>query len=167
MIKTDRLEIRLLTPQDWQAMQNIAADFKRSEYAVYDMPLPVEEDEIKGLTEQFANTNLWFAVFSEDKMIGYICFHEDLGQYDLGVCFHSAYHGFGYALESCRAVMEYISKGRKISKFTAGAALKNIPSCKLLKKLGFELQKTEKLSFHKDQNGQDIIFEGGIFVKRG
>ena len=99
-------------------------------------------------------------------MIGYICFHEDNGNYDLGFCFHSDYQGKGYAFESCRAVMDYMINEQNIKTFTAGTALKNKPSCKLLERLGFMLQKTEQLSFQKDMEGNDITFEGGIFIKQ-
>ena len=37
---------------------------------------------------------------------------------------------------------------------------------KLLEKLGFVLTETESLSFHKDEHGKDIVFEGGIFIKK-
>lgn len=59
----------------------------------------------------------------------------------------------------------HIETTRTVEAFTAGTALKNIPSCRLLEKLGFVLEKTETLSFHKDIRGQDIVFEGGVFVK--
>ena len=165
MIKTSRLYIRELTSEDWQAMQRIAIDFRNSEYAVYDMPLPVQEDEMKSLTKQFSEIHLFFAVMLDEKMIGYICFHENNSIFDLGYCFHSAYHGNGYAKEACSAVLEHFEKTKFVKAFTAGTALKNIPSCKLLEKLGFVLEKTETLSFHKDEYGVDIVFDGGIFVK--
>lgn len=164
--KTERLLIRELIPDDWKFMQRIAADFQKSKYAIYDMPLPTKDLEIAALTKQFAETGLFYAVLLGDVMIGYICFHEDSGNYDLGYCFHSDYQGKGYAFESCRAVMEYIAKERNITVFTAGTAMNNKPSCKLLERLGFALQKTEQLSFQKDMNGKDIPFEGGIFVKQ-
>ena len=147
-------------------MQRIAADFRKSEYAIYDMPLPVEEQEIKALTRQFAQSHLFFAVMLDEDMIGYVCFHEEDGNYDLGYCFHSDYQGKGYAYESCSALMEHVAKTRAPKAFTAGTALKNVPSCKLLGKLGFVLQGTETLSFHKDEEGNDIAFEGGLFVKQ-
>ena len=50
-----------------------------------------------------------------------------------------------------------------ITKFTAGTAINNIPSVSLLKSLGFTLVGTEKVSFYKDVQGNDIVFEGGIF----
>lgn len=57
-----------------------------------------------------------------------------------------------------------MAKDRNVTAFTAGTALKNTPSCKLLGKLGFALVGTETLSFHKDENGKDITFEGGNFI---
>lgn len=43
---------------------------------------------------------------------------------------------------------------------------KNILSCKLLSKLGFILSEKETLTFHKDEKGKAIFFEGGIFIKK-
>ena len=60
------------------------------------------------------------------------------------------------------ALFEYL-KGMNISKFVTRTALNNLPSVKLLKSLGFELIDTEKVSFYKDDEGNDIIFDGGIF----
>mgnify|MGYP000784466264 CR=1 FL=1 len=47
----------------------------------------------------------------------------------------------------------------------AGTALRNVPSVVLLKRLGFELIGTEKVSFFEDESGNDIYFEGGNFLK--
>lgn len=166
-MNTKRLFIRKLLPEDWQKLKNIAADFRKSEYVIYDMPLPVEDNKIKELTKQFAQSQLFFAVFLKDaaEMIGYVCFHNESEVFDLGYCFHSAYHGKGYAFEACSELMNYINKNYKIKNFTAGTALKNIPSCGLLSRLGFVLKETECLSFHKDEAGNDITFEGGIFTR--
>lgn len=167
-IQTNRLYIREILPEDWRNLKNIAVDFRKSEYVLYDMPLPVEENEIKALTQRFADSHLFFAVFLKDSadMIGYVCFHNDNGNYDLGYCFHSAYQGNGYAFESCSVLMAYLERENRTVNFTAGTALKNLPSCKLLEKLGFVLKGTERLAFHKDADGNDIVFEGGIFEKR-
>lgn len=164
MLKTNRLTIQKLKAQDWEGLKEIAANFRKSEYAAYDMPLPVENDKIKPLCEQFSASGLWFSVWLNEKMIGYICFHQSGAAYDLGFCFHSDYRGKGFAFEACSALMEHIAKERGATVFTAGTALKNTPSCKLLGKLGFVLKETETLSFHKDQNGNDVTFEGGNFV---
>ena len=99
-LKTERLLITELIPDDWQCMQKIATDFRKSNYAIYDMPLPIKDAEIIALTKQFAETQMFYAVLLHDVMIGYICFHEDNGKYDLGYCFHSDYQGKGYAFEN-------------------------------------------------------------------
>ena len=57
----------------------------------------------------------------------------------------------------------YTGKTLGITKFTAGTAINNTPSVSLLKTLGFELIGTENVSFYKDAQGHDIVFEGGIF----
>lgn len=162
---TKRLMIRLLRSSDWSALKNIAEDFSRSPYAVYDMPLPTEDEAIRALTEQFEASGLWFAVMLDQEMIGYVCFHEEADSCDLGFCFHSSYQGKGYALEACRALMSYIEQTRTVGCFTAGSALNNTPACKLLEKLGFSLKDREQRSFHKDEQGRAISFEGGVFVK--
>lgn len=132
-------------------MKRIAMDFRQSEYAVYDMPLPTDVGEIQTLTARFAASGLFFAVLRKDteEMIGYICFHEGNGSYDLGYCFHTAHQHKGYAYESCMAMVDELVRSRQVRIFTAGTALKNIPSCNLLRKLGFTLQGTETVSFQE------------------
>lgn len=51
----------------------------------------------------------------------------------------------------------------KTERLIAGTAINNTPSVALLKSLGFELIEKENVSFYKDADGKDIVFEGGIF----
>lgn len=62
-LETSRLCIRRLHETDWQEMKNIFTDFNNSQYAVYDMPLPTEEEETKALTKRFAESNLFFRFY--------------------------------------------------------------------------------------------------------
>ena len=103
-----------------------------------------------------------FAVCLGDTVIGYATFHIREDGYELGYCFHSAYHGKGYAKESLTALFDYLGT-LGITKFTAGTAIQNIPSVSLLKSLSFQLIGTEDVSFYQDAQGNDIVFEGGIF----
>ncbi|MBQ8402957.1 MAG: GNAT family N-acetyltransferase [Clostridia bacterium] len=164
-MKTERLNIKKFAPQDWQALKAIVNDFTRSEYAIYDMPFPTEDKEIKALANVYSQAELFYAVWLGDVMIGYVCFHELGGSYDIGYVFRSDYHGKGYAYEACTYLMAHLAKTRNVKEFTAGTALKNTPSCKMLGKLGFALVGTEMLAFRKDENGNDIAFEGGNFKK--
>lgn len=56
-LETSRLYIRSLCETDWQEMKNIFIDFNNSKYAVYDMPLPTEDEETKALTKKFVESN--------------------------------------------------------------------------------------------------------------
>lgn len=160
-LETSRLYIRNLRQTDWQEMKNIFIDFNNSKYAVYDRPLPTDDDAAQALTKQFAESNLFFAVFlkTSDDMLGYVSFHKDGDKYDLGYCFHCAHHAKGYAYESTKALIEYLVKECGAAGFTAGTAIDNMPSCRLLKKLGFVCVSTETMSFDNA-----FSFQGGNFV---
>ena len=105
---------------------------------------------------------MFFAVCLQNRVIGYIAFNKREDGYEIGYCFHSDYHGKGYAKESHLALINYLHR-LGIEKFTAGTALKNSPSVNLLKALGFQQTGEEKVSFYQDQKGNDIVFDGGIY----
>ena len=162
-LETFRLYIRNLHEEDWTKMKSLFIDFNNSKYAAYDRPLPTEDMEVKTLTKEFAESNLFFAVHLRDnsQMIGYVCFHKDAEKYDLGYCFHSAFHSSGYAYESTKALIDYFVQEYNVTTFVAGTAIDNTPSCKLLEKLGFECVSTEYLSFR-----EDFSFKSGNFILR-
>ncbi len=166
-IKTERLLIRKVVADDWLSLKRIWDDFRESAYAKYDVPHKSDADEIKLQVSRWENANkgekhLFFAVCLENELIGYIDFHDVGNGYESGYCFHSDYHGKGYAKESYQALINLFSD-RGIKRLTAGTALKNLPSVRLLNSLGFKQIGTERVSFYQDANGNNIYFDGGIF----
>ena len=166
-IKTERLLIRKVVADDWLSIKRIWDDFRKSKYAKYDVPHKSDADEIKSQVSKWEVANkeekhLFFAVCLENEVIGYIDFHDIGNGYESGYCFHSDYHGKGYVKESYQALIKLFSN-RGIKRLTAGTALKNIPSVRLLNSLGFKQIGTEKVSFYQDEKGNDIYFDGGIF----
>ena len=167
MLSTKRLHIRKINSDDWESIKEIWDDFSISPLSQYDAPHTSLESEIKRKVHQMAidsqdNSNVFFCVILNDLVIGYVDFHDTGNGMDLGYCFHSAYQGYGYAKESCKSLIEYFQT-LGVKRFTAGTALDNVPSVKLLHSLGFEQIGNEKVSFHKDENENDIVFDGGIF----
>ncbi|MBR5309801.1 MAG: GNAT family N-acetyltransferase [Oscillospiraceae bacterium] len=167
LLKTERLSIRYITADDWKSIKEIWEDFNSTAFSKYDRPHDTEDEAVRERTAKWAATNggmehMFFAVCFDDAVIGYIAFNIRKNGYEIGYCFHSAYHGKGYAKESHLALFDYLGT-LGITKFTAGTALKNTLSVSLLKSLGFKLIGTENVSFYKDINGNDIVFEGGIF----
>lgn len=167
LLKTERLTIRHIVADDWKSIRDIWADFNSSEYAQYDTPHITENANVQARIAKWAAANsgtehMFFAICLDETVIGYIAFNIRENGYEIGYCFHSAYHGKGYAKESMLALFDYL-RTLGITNFSAGTAINNTPSVKLLTSLGFKLVEQEKVSFYKDAMGNDVVFDGGIF----
>lgn len=168
VLKTERLTIRPVTADDWKSIKEIWEDFHNSAFSQYDRPHDTDDAIVRERISKWAAANsgtehMFFAICLNGTMIGYSAFNIRDNGYELGYCFHSAFHGKGYATESHLALLDYMRK-LGATRITAGTALQNEPSVAFLKALGFTLTETEKVSFYKDQHGEDIVFDGGIFA---
>ena len=172
IIKTERLTIRRIQADDWQDIKEIWEDQKASEYAVYDRSNNTEDLAVKDTIARWASysdssQHMFFAVCLGQKVIGFFAFNMrnsiDDSLYEIGYCFNSDYQGHGYAYESLNALIDYVRKHYLIRRFFAGTALANLPSVELLLSSGFMRLGTEQVSFHKDSQGKDIFFTGGIY----
>lgn len=167
MIKTDRLSIRRVHADDWIAIQEIWSDAAKSIYAQYDKPNDLDDQSVSLRIAKWASfadsdEHIFFAVCLQDVVIGYVSFNIRETGYEMGYCFHSDHHGKGYAKESISAILD-VMKDKGTFSITAGTALNNTPSVRLLASLGFSRIGTEKVSFYKDNDGNPIIFEGGNY----
>ena len=166
-LETDRLAIRHIVADDWKGIKEIWVDFNANILSQYDKPHSTNDEEVRTRIAKWAEANngtehMFFAICLGDTIIGYSAFNIREDGYEIGYCFHSAYHGKGYAKESHIALFNYL-RTLGITKFIAGTAINNVPSVSLLKSLGFVLMGREKVSFYKDAQGNDIVFEGAIF----
>ena len=167
LLKTERLMIRHIVEDDWRSIRDIWVSFNASEFAQYDIPHNTDDDDVRARISKWAKANsgtkhMFFAICLNDIVIGYIAFNIRENSYEIGYCFHSDYHGNGYAKESHLALLDYM-RTLGITKFTAGTAINNLPSVSLLRSLGFDQVGSEKVSFYKDNEGNDIVFDGGIY----
>ena len=167
ILKTERLTIRHIVADDWKSIKEIWVDFNTSAISQYDKPHNTDDEDVRARIAKWAVANsgtehMFFAICLDDAVIGYSAFNiREIG-YEICYCFQSAYHVKGYAKESHVALFDYMRE-LGITRLTAGTALNNISSVALLKALGFELIETEKVSFYKDAEGNDIVFDGGVF----
>ena len=166
-MKTERLCIRRVRSDDWRAIQSVWEDAAGSVYAQYDRPNDLRDDAACARIGKWASfgdsrEHMFFAVCLKDELIGYVALHRHKDVCELGYCFRSDHHGKGYAKESISAILDTL-KEEGVSGVTAGTALNNVPSVRLLNALGFTRTGTEKVSFYKDGNGEDIVFDGGRF----
>lgn len=167
-IRTDRLLIRPIAAEDWFSVREIWAELAPLPMAQYDKPHNLDADNVRTRIARWADftaagtEHMFFAVCLDDAVIGYVAFNQHENGHEIGYSFHPAHHGKGYAKEALAALLSHL-RGCGFTRFSAGTALNNIPSVKLLMGLGFKLVGTEKVSFYKDSQGQDIVFEGGVF----
>lgn len=165
-LKTQRLTIRPIVPEDWQSVRRIWLDFHQSPYAAYDTPHDTDEECVRQRIARWAavqgTAHMFFAVCLREEMIGYIAFNLRPDSHEIGYCFHSSAHGHGYASESHRALFAHL-RTLGITRFTIRTALANTPSVALVRSLGFTQTGTETVSFYQDAQGAPIAFEGGVF----
>ena len=167
MIRTERLIIRRITEDDWRFIQSIWMDAATTEFAQYDKPNILDDDSVRKRIQEWASyidstEHIFYVVCLQNTAIGYVTFNVRENGYEIGYCFHSSYHGQGYAKESIAALIDKMRE-QGVSRITAGTALENTPSVNLLESLDFKQIGTEEVSFYKDSAGCDIIFKGGIY----
>ena len=171
-IKTRRLLIRNFRADDADSLREMIVQKESSNYAVYDHKWPTSAEEIKGIVEWFASQDHFLAACLKEtgRLIGYIGLNPAMGgskesqAFDLGYCFNSDYHGLGYASEGCSAVIDFAFTDLNAGCLTGGTAAANIPSCRLLDRLGLKKISEETVSFRKTPDGKPIEFVGWRFA---
>ena len=98
---------------------------------------------------QKVNTNskvsYWIVKLKDtDEKIGIITFikRDYLDHNDIGFAFLPNYFGQGYAFEATKEVLKFVKKNHNLSQILATTIPENINSVTLLKKLGFEYEKS-------------------------
>lgn len=90
-----------------------------------------------------------------DETIGYIRFHIAGEEYDIGFMFSAEYRGAGIATAAARMAMERVHKERGAQTFTATVAAENVPSVRVLEKLGFS--PVSEKSIRKEEAGDGLF----------
>jgi RimJ/RimL family protein N-acetyltransferase len=163
-LSTKRLIIRNFTSEDFLSLQELIIDKEKSQYAKYDHEFPTEEGKMVEILKYFCSTDCFLAVQRKNNndVIGYISIDGDYKR-NLGFCFNSQYHGNGFAIESCRAVIDYLFNTLKVEILVSGTAQENIPSARLLEKLGFCKKEECEESFRSNSSGEPIKFIGNKY----
>jgi len=169
-LETPRLFIRNFRADDCDALHKMIVQYQASEYAAYDQQWPTSRDEIKGIAEWFASSDNFLAVGLKDSdlFIGFVALNPEEGQTDrvfnIGYVFDSDYHGQGYATEACRAVLEHAFQSLHAQQVITGTAAANLPSCRLLERLGFQKTAESMGTFRNAPDGTPIEFLGYTYA---
>jgi [ribosomal protein S5]-alanine N-acetyltransferase len=168
-METERLIIRGFVSDDWKALHEMIVLNEASEVAIYDNAWPTEPEKIKGVVEWFASGDRFLAVCLKDtgRFIGFVALNPeqevDRREYNLGYIFHADYHGKGYASEACRAVIGRAFSQNLANRVIAGTAAANLPSCRMLERLGFKKTGESMGSLRNGADGRPIEFLGRTY----
>lgn len=169
-IETARLVMRNFVLSDSAGLHVVICRYEASEYAAYDQQWPSSIEEMRAAVAWFATGNAYLAVcLKEDgRLIGLVCLDNehspDSSQYDLGYVFDDRFHHKGYATEACLALIKHAFLELHARRLSTGTAADNVPSCRLLDRLGFRLVKQAARAFRTDDRGRPFEFLGNEYV---
>lgn len=164
--ETERLILRRYKKEDLQDLFECLSDKDVVEYEPYKT---MTFDEAKENLEWRIGTEEMIAVElkSSHKMIGNVYLGKrDFEALEIGYVFNRNYWGKGYAVESCKALIQQaFSNG--IHRIYAECDPLNENSWKLLESLGFrrEAHFRKNVYFWKDENGKLIWKDTYIYAK--
>jgi len=159
--QTDRLIIRRFREEDWR---NLYAYLSLPEVVKYEPYDVYTEDACREEAARRAGDPAFWAVCLKDdgKLIGNLYFQRqkpiEYRTWEIGYVFNPAYHGRGYATESCRRIMEYGFTELDARRIVAGCNAQNAASWRLLERLYMrrEGHMRQNAYFKRDEGGEPI-----------
>lgn len=148
---TRRLRLSPLGPALLESTYAYAADPENTRYMVF-YPVQSREELLTFLQQVDAE---WkreqpsfyeLAIWRQNQHIGAISLYWDETKTtgELGWILHPQYHGHGYATEAAQAVMAFAMETRPLIRFIAHCDSENIPSTRVMEKLGMTRIACEK-----------------------
>ncbi len=160
-LKTDRLIIRNHIEADWKFLYEYLS---LSEIYDYEPGKPISVEEAKTMIAKRSTGNDFLAVVRKDnrKMIGHLYFHhsdpETFMTWELGYIFNPRFHNQGYCTEASQAIIQYAFNELHAHKVEAFCNPLNIPSWKVMEKIGMEREGffKQKGFFRTDKDGNPL-----------
>ena len=137
-VKTRRLLIRNFEFKDWQAVYEYTSDRNVMKY----IPEGVFSEKA---AKEFVNKNIGdkaenfpVVLIDENILIGHIAFYKYFGEhtYEIGGVFNPNYYNRGVATEAAKAVVQYGFEKMKLHRIIATCQPQNIPSYRIMEKIG-------------------------------
>ena len=143
-IKTPRLVLRPLGIRDLASTYEYASDPENAKFMVYYPHESIAETEafLKACDAEWQKSEpdfYEFAILADGTHIGGITlyyFEEDRDTAEFGWIINKKYWKKGYAFEAAQALMKYAKEELGVRHFTASCDSENLPSYRLMEKLG-------------------------------
>lgn len=158
-IKTERLLLRPLSVNDLNTAHEYSSDFNNTYFMMH---LPKENIEetynfLLCVTKEWEKENpafYEFAIVLNNLHIGAISLYldEERTYAEIGWILHRSYQKLGYATEAARALMDFAFNTLHIKKITAHCDYRNIPSYRVMEKIGLKLESDNGVRFYTKRN---------------
>ena len=165
-LSTERLIIRRFLENDGEDLYEYFSNPKVLKFEPFK---PFTKDEAYEEAKRRAEDKKFLAVcLKSGKLIGNLYFCKgDLETCEVGYVFNEKYWGNGYASESLLALIKYAFLSLNVRRIIAQCDPKNIPSWKLLERVGMRREGTllQNIFFFTDENDNPIwkdTYEYGI-----
>ena len=164
--ETERLILRRYQKEDLPDLFEYLSDMEVVEYEPYK---PLTLDEARENLEWRIGTDEMIAIELKNshKMIGNVYMGKrEFEALEMGYVLNKNYWGYGYAAESCKALIEQaFSNG--IHRIYAECDPRNRNSWKLLERLGFQREAyfRKNVYFWKDENSKAIWKDTYVYAK--
>ncbi len=158
-IETERLRLRMFTPEDFEAMYAVWTDPEVMRF-IHSEGWPLSREESKGLLgrliERFKQNNFgqWAVIYRpEEKLIGYcgLKFLDNTPEVELLYGISKNYWNRGLVTEAAKATLRYAFEETKLEEIVAIANPQNTGSWRVMEKAGM---KREGLARHY---GQEVV----------
>lgn len=163
---TAAIKLRTIQNGDHKIVQKMFAEFNASEFGKYDPIENTDDAHVLAFLENMVQNHVIYAISlsDSDEMIGYICFHVAGEEFDIGYMILAEYRGAGIATAASEMAMERVNEERGAKVFTATVAAENIPSVRVLEKLGFSRVSEKRVK--KEENGTEYFITERRYEKR-
>lgn len=154
LFSTDRLTVRKFTPDDHDDLADILTDVEVTYFEPYET---FTREACVQEAINFSNSNEFYAVVLEEKVIGKIYFSDKgYGSYEIGYTFNKAYQGNGYASESIKGMMKYAFSTLGVRRIFAEIDTRNSKSIKLVERVGMRKEAEHRELFPR--KGENDVY---------
>ncbi len=167
IITTNRLTLRPIRPQDKMHLFRYRSDEQANQYQSW---VPKTEEEVEVFIENnplaFDISDTWFQLVvllrENEHLIGDLGVHftgSQNQQVEIGFTLAKDYQRQGYATEAVKGLVDYLFSDLNKHRVTASIDPRNIPSIKLVERIGFRQEAHFKESLYfKGEWVDDVVY---------
>lgn len=154
-LKTERLSLRPLRPEDFDAVWEYAGDRESIRYMIY-FPHESPEETARFLEDAHAEWRkeephfFEFAVLLGEQVAGGISLWLEADDcVEIGWILNRRYRGFGYMAEAAEAVIRFAAEHLHVKQVIAFCDTRNTASVRLMEKLGMQREKEQERIYER------------------